>query len=229
MPNNTYRRKLRANVIYTDIAIKNIHSVQDTLPTCTPTSILPIYIQTLPAEVERQKGDCDIDKIRNYFYKVIDMIIEHSKFTETAVVLNDIIQTVSTQVEYYRIMELIETNLLSTVVNISENVNSNIIGLRIEYIKTYINELPPMCQETGPISKMILEVIESIIQSVSFEKVTRTIEGIQTYIQDTYGSFEKIETIQTNLLSIIENIGNGVTTPIISLRVNFVKDMILQC
>jgi hypothetical protein len=193
------------------------------------TPNLPIYVPVLPSEVKLQQGECDIDKIRNYFYKVIDMIIEHSKFNETAVILNDILQTVHTQVEYYRIMEMIETNLLSTVVNISDNVNANIIGLRIEYIKTYINELPPMCQEPGPISKMILEVIESIIQCVSFEKVTQTIGNIQTYIQDTYGSFEKIETIQTNLLSIIENIGNGVTTPIISLRVNFVKDMLIQC
>ena len=227
MPNSAYRRKLRSTITTLPICIIQPYTNTTIVPK-EPSKEPPI----LPPIVKIQPGECDIDKIRNYFYKVIDMIIEHSNFTDTAVILNDIIHSVHTKVEYYKILDVIEHKLLSTVNNITENVNPKIIKVRIDYIKTYIDKLPPLCGEPGPISKMILELINSIIECVNFEKVTDTIHTIHTYIEDTYGTcetFEKIELIQKSLTSIVENIGNGVTSQIINMRVKYVKDILIDC
>ncbi len=206
MPSQHYRRKLR------------------TKTTQSPQLFYNVYV--LPTIVQKQSGECELDKIRSYFLNVIDMLIQYDTFTETTQQLQSIIQSVHTYVEYYRILDSIEENLLSVALNISENVNSKLIQSRIHYIQTYINDLPPICQDTGPVAELIVQLIESIIQSVDIPKISSTIQTIQSYLTEKYGNMSEIETIQTNILNIIESIQFGVNKKIVEVRINFVKDLI---
>jgi hypothetical protein len=203
MPNPRYRRKLRAN----------------------QERSVPCYI-TLPYVVQIQKGDCDIDKIHQYFYTSIDLIIEHMNFTEAVSNLNAIVQSVSSYIEYYKILESIEETLLSTAINIIDGASVQIIRQRITYVKTIIDSLPPLCQEHGPVSDMILQVMDTLIQSLNTHSISGTITQIQTYIQDRYGHMTQIEEIQTNLLSVIDSIGSGASPNIISLRIQFIRELL---
>lgn len=173
-------------------------------------------------------GECEIDKIMNYFIYIIDNIINQNNLTDSISHLQTILNTdsIKTQVEYYKIMEIIENDLVSTVMNISDNINYGIIKCRIEYINKLIDTLPDniRCAETLP--SMILQVIEDIIGGISLDTIITNINDITTYINDKYGVIDKFIDIQNNILSIIDNITEGIPSGIISMRSQTVKSMI---
>ncbi len=210
MPSSSYKRRLRSS------------------PNCNRNTAYiakPIY---RPIILTNFEGDTELIRIQNYFYKVIDMIIENNTLADAILTLNNIITEVKSRVELYKIIDIIESQLLSLVVNISDETPLGIIQGRIDYIKTIIDTLPPDCEEYGPVSIMILEVITSIQSSVSFDTVIKNILDIQKYITDTYGNMDTITLIQDNLLGIIENIaeGDGASTGIINTRLDYVKTLI---
>lgn len=209
MPSTAYRRKLRARETM-NTAIQR-HYIQQT---------------SLPAAVSKQKGECEIEKIQNYFYNVLDMLINHLNFTEATATLTNIVKTLSTRVEFFNLLDTIEHNLFSTVVNIMDGTTANIIATRIDYVKTFIERLPPICQEPGPVSDMIMEILDSLIATMSSQSIAGTITQIQTRIREKYGHFEQMEEIQDNLLNIVDIVGSGTPMNIIMLRVNFVRDLL---
>ena len=97
MPSTTYRRKLRAQETNTPM---QLHYIQKT---------------NLPTAVSKQKGECEIEKIQNYFYNVLDMLTNHLNFTEAAATLTTIVKTVSTRVEFFKLLDTIEHNLFKRV------------------------------------------------------------------------------------------------------------------
>lgn len=210
MPSRTYKRKLRVNIVPTNKFI-----------------VPPTIVNTIQNN-SKFAGDCEIDRIMNYFLYIIDNIINQNNFTDSISHLQTILNNdfIKTQVEYYKIMEIIENNLVSTVMNISDNINSNIIACRIEYINKLITTLPDniRCAETLP--SMILQVIEDIIAGISFNNIITNINNITTYINDKYGIIDKFVDIQTNILGIIDNISEGIPTGIIAMRSQTVKSMI---
>lgn len=208
MPSTTYRRKLRARETN---ATMQLHYIQQT---------------SLPSAVSKQKGECEIEKIQNYFYNVLDMLTNQLNFTEAAATLTNIVKTLSTRVEFFKLLHTIEHNLFSTVVNIMDGTSANIIATRINYVKTFIEQLPPICQEPGPVTDMILEILESLIATMSSQSIAGTILQIQTRIREKYGHFEQMEEIQDNLLNIVDIMGSGAPINIIALRVNFVRDLL---
>jgi hypothetical protein len=208
MPSTTYRRKLRARETN---ATMQLHYIQQT---------------SLPSAVSKQKGECEIEKIQNYFYNVLDMLTNQLNFTEATATLTNIIKTLSTRVEFFKLLDTIEHNLFSTVVNIMDGTTANIIATRIAYVKTFIERLPPICQEPGPVSDMIMEILESLIATMSSQSIAGTILQIQTRIREKYGHFEQMEEIQDNLLNIVDIMGSGAPINIITLRVNFVRDLL---
>jgi hypothetical protein len=205
MPSTTYRRKLRAR---------------------ETTFVAPRYIQSLPSAVSKQRGECEIEKIQNYFYSVLDAITERLQFTEAATTLTNIISTLSTRVEYFKILDTIETTLFNTVINIMDGATAEIIKLRIAYVKTFIEKLPPICQEPGPVSDMILQILDSLIQTMSAQSITSTITQIQDRIRTKYGHFEKMEEIQDNLLNLVGSITSGTPVPILGMRVDFIRGLL---
>jgi hypothetical protein len=208
MPSPAYRRKLRARETN---ATMQLHYIQQT---------------SLPTSVSKQKGECEIEKIQNYFYNVLDMLINQLNFTEATATLTNIVKTLSTRVEFFKLLDTIEHNLFSTVVNIMDGATANIIATRIAYVKTFIEKLPPICQEPGPVSDMILEILNSLIATMSSQSIAGTILQIQTRIREKYGHFKQMEEIQDNILNLVESMGSGTPINIITLRVNFIRDLL---
>ena len=219
MPSTSYRRKLR-NPYST--SIRYITNPTDSTNSTTITTILTPYIT--------YKSDCESDliKTQNYFYKILDMIIHHNDFTIIISNLHHIIDSTQSIVDYYRILEIIETNLLSVVFNISENISPGIIQTRIDYIRSYISKLPPGCVELSPISDMILQVINYIIKSVDFSIVITNINNIQDSLHQKYGEMMYINNIHHNILSIICNISENTNSAIISERVKYLREIISE-
>jgi hypothetical protein len=207
MPSNSYRRKLRTN--------------RSSKPYITPA-----FLNNCNTKSCDSTQLSELEKIQNYFYDVIDMIIQHDKFTSAVTILNNIISSVREKVEFYKILEVIENQLLSIVVNISDSVPIGIIAMRIECVKEAINTLPADCNEVGPISIMILEIIDLLKNNISFSTVISNINELKTYINDKYGKYDEIIVIQDQLLSIVTNIGNGFGYGIICTRVEYVKDLV---
>lgn len=183
-------------------------------------------VYVLPTIVQSQSGTCELDRIRNYFLTILDMMIQYDTFIETTTHLQSILQTVQPQVEYYRILNIIEHNLLSVAINVSDSVNPKLIQQRIQYIQSMIRTMPPVCQEEGPISVPILQVIELILDSVNFDGITSNIQSIHTYLTHKYKNQSQIELIQTNMINIIDSIRNGTNTKLIHMRIDFVKNLI---
>jgi hypothetical protein len=73
---------------------------------------------------------------------------------------------------------------------------------------------------------MIMEILESLIATMSSQSIAGTITKIQTRIREKYGHFEQMEEIQDNILNLVETMGSGTPMNIITLRVNFVRDLL---
>jgi hypothetical protein len=169
--------------------------------------------------------ESDLVVTQQYFYKVLDMIIQQQDFKSTVSILQNIIQNTNHIVEYYKILDIIESDLLSVLMNISDNINYGIIRTRIEYIKTYIDQLPPTSIELSPVSEMVLQIID-LITNTSFTAVVTNIKQIHTYINDTYLETQRINEIQDNILSIICNISESTSSGIVSERVQYLRQLI---
>lgn len=214
MPGTTYKRRLRNNRIGNTYLNKFIY------PDNTPFMLNNLN--------EDFSGKDQLIRIQNYFYKILDLIIQHNNFTTVLSALNQIIDSVKSYVDYYKIIDMIENDLLSIVLNISDSINPGLIKIRIECVKSYIDQLPPKCQNICTVPPMILELIDSITNNVNFSIVRNNISELQNFITEKYGKLEKYNLIQDNLLSIICNIGEGITTGIVETRVEYVRTLISQ-
>lgn len=175
--------------------------------------------------------NCELYQIQETFYRILDMITRQDQLNDTLLLLQSITSKMETRVEHYKVLDMIEENLLSVVMNIEDSINPDIIRMRIEYIKTYIEQLGVDCNDLGRASILIMELLDSIISTVSFTGIETTISNIQSYISTKYGTIEemnKIQTIQDNLLGIICNIEESISPGIVSYRVEYVKELIGQ-
>jgi hypothetical protein len=204
MPPSSYRRRIRTNVP----ALYNRY--------ITPTA--PIEENNFDRVIENQRD----------IYRVLENIIQLNTFTESTQTLEKMVESVSDVVEYYRILDIIEHNLLSVACNIADCINPEIICARILYIKSIIDTLPPNSAAPGYVSNMIMEVIESVINGVNFDAIRTKLVDVQQYINTNYGNGSLIELIQHNILGLVCNISDGVNSAIICSRVEYIKTLIQQ-
>jgi hypothetical protein len=206
MPSSSYRRRLRTTAVV-QFSYNNTYTFTNTSNgICTKNS--------------------EKINIQNYFYKILDNIILYNDFTSNVHTIQTIISKTQDAADFYKLIEIIQHNLLSVVGNISDNTHSGIIQNRIDYIKTYIDQLPPDCAHLTPVSDMILQIIDSIVKTVDLSHVTTDINKIQLYIDDKYSDMLYIDKIQDNILSILCNIGQNVSSSIISERVQYLRQFI---
>jgi hypothetical protein len=176
----------------------------------------------------KSSENSELIRLQERFYYVLDSIINHNDFTTITSSLQNIINTVKSTIDYYKIIDIIENNLLSVVFNITNSVNPELIKTRIDYIKTYINSLPPMCQDCGQVPVLLFDLLDSIIKGVDFSVINKNIQEIQTYINDKYGNNDKIELVQENLLKIVCNISDGTNSELIAYRIQYIRTLISQ-
>lgn len=213
MPSTTYRRKLRT---------RHLRGLRHIVP--------PAIVIQIVSNQGVFTGETEFDKILKYFDYVIEMIIKQMNLTESISLLTQILNmdSIKTQVEFYKIMDIIETDLLSVVMNIADGINPGIIMSRIDFIRSFIDTLPNNPQRINELPFMILQLIDEIIRGANLSSITANITEIKAYIDEKYGVIDKFAAIQDMIISIIENIMNGANPGIIGLRVEMVKKMIAE-
>ena len=205
MPSKRYRRQLRA------ATSDGSSSVQ--------------YIVAPPAVII-QEPNCEIDQIRSYFCSAADMITQYMDFADAVETIRGVMDTIKEKVDYYKILEKIEVQLLGVVSNIARNTSVEIIRIRINNIKSYIEQMPTTYQDRGEVSEMIMQVIGIITANIGVNEVSSTIRTMTSYVKSRYKNNECVDTVQDILTSIIGNIGTGVSPGIIALRVDYAKELI---
>ncbi len=205
MPGRYYRRRVRKNVM---------------------NSYVPVYIE--PQALVKRTGECDLVKVHEYFYYILDVIMEQFNYTEALAGLNDIVEAITSKIEYHNILEKIENNLLSVTENIINGASPHIIKCRIDYIKRYIDELPPSCQDLGPVSDMILQLIDYMITESDFNVIRNDINEVRSFLTETFPNIMVINEVQDKLLEIICNISERTNPKIIEMRLCYIQNLIKQ-
>jgi hypothetical protein len=206
MPSKRYRRKMIAASSGSTGSVQFIVGAPPVVPTTEPT--------------------CEIDQIRSYFLEATDMITEYMDFANAVDTIQGILGSIKTLVDYYKILEQIEIQLLGVVGNIGRGTSVEIIRIRIQNIKTYIERLPTVYQDRGEIAEMIMQVIGILVASIGLTEVSTAVNAITTKVKSKYKSIECIERVQELITSIIENIGRGVSPGIVAMRVEYLRGLI---
>ncbi len=207
MPSRHYRRKVRAESSGSKSVVQ--------------------LIAPLPV-TSRPKDGCEIEKIRGYFLAAVDMIIERMDFANAVITLNDIIATVKSRAEYFPIINLIEKQLLGVLVNISNATNPKIIEMRLEYIKTYIDQLPADTEEIGPISNMMSDVMDLLVKDITTAPIVEKLTIVRNFIRTQYGPIKDVEMAQDSILNMIDSIGRGTHSGILEVRANYIQELVTK-
>lgn len=207
MPSRHYRRRVR------DVdALNNSY----TIGTSVTNMIVP-------------PGDCELVKMYKKFYDIMDLVINSFNVTDAVSNLHNVIDTFTTNTDYYKLMEHIENDLLSTVSNISHITPLNIIKARIEYIKTFIDAIPStMCFEIGPVASMTADLLDLITKQADYSSVKTNLTQMFNLVNETYPNIEIIKMIQDNICGVIQNIIDGAGKNIVELRINYIRGLIEQ-
>jgi hypothetical protein len=208
MPSKRYRRKLVAAT--------------------SGSTGLTQYIVGAPPVEPITEPNCEIDQIRAYFLEATNMITEYMDFASAVDTIQGILGSIQTVVDYYKILEQIEIQLLGIVGNIAKRTSVELIRIRINHIRSYIERMPPTYQNRGEISEMIMQVIAILVANIGISEVSTAVDKITSYVKSKYKDNNCIEAIQTLITSIIENIGNGVSPGIVGLRVEYLKGLIAK-
>jgi len=207
MPSNKYKRNLRNTF---DTSTKKYITVTPITSTITST----------------RKSDLLV--IQEHFYTILDNIIQYNDLTTNISLIHDIIYSTQSVADYYKIINIIENNILSVISNISYNNNSDIINMRLDYIKSYIEQIPQNCQILSPLSDTLLEFIDSFINNIDFTVINNNIQQLHSIINYKYVEVSQINRIQDILLSIVSNIEYNTPTDIINDRIEYVRYLISE-
>ena len=204
MPNRAYRTRLR-----------RLGATRYITP--------PIFLNVV-------KGETEVVQIRNYFDYVTELLIKQTTIAETVSVLQGIISQVSTQTEYYTILDTIENQILSILGNVSDNITPGIIKLRLECVRNSILELPIEGPAYGSqnMHEMLFHILDLISNGISFSTISENILQLQKYTLEAYNQNTLLTLIQTTILDIICNISQGTPSGVIACRVDYLKGLIAK-
>lgn len=216
MPSRSYRRKLRASFV---------NGVNISATYISP----PAFLSEVTGQTTKKTDaycESELSVIHRYFIDIIDTFIKYNDFTQFTKELTNITTSLSSKVEFYRIIALIEHQILSVTCNIINNDSVGIIALRLQCVKQFVDQLPPDCSAFGPVTNMVLEILDLVITNVSFDKVRANIIDLQAYMSQKYGDMENILHIHSTFLDIITNITDGISSGIIGSRLNYIKTLV---
>lgn len=181
------------------------------------------------AETIIQKRICELENMYQYFYDIMDYVIKSFDVTEAISGLHSIIDNLSSKVDYYNLIQHIETNILSIVSNITDRVPLQIIKERIAYIKIFIDELPPVsCEDLGPVALMTSDLLDFMSSQTDYGNMKIDVTQIFNKVHITYPNMEIIPEIQDKLCGVIQNIIDGQAKHIIQMRIDYINSLIEQ-
>ncbi len=203
MPNPSYRRKVRN--------LKGVSFI-----------VKPAFLNTI-------SGQTEVVQIQNYFNYVVETITQYNTATNTVSVLQGIIDTVKSRVEYYKILDTIEQQVLSILCNISDGAVPGIIKLRMECVRMAIMELPEGPEYgTQNMRDMLFYILDMITNGTTLTTIVDNITQLQKYTLEAYNRNELLTQIQITILEIICNISEGTPSGVIGCRIDFLKGLIAK-
>jgi len=204
MPSSHRRRRVRAGLI-------------------TRLITRPIFLNTY-------RGETEADKIQSYLSFSVNAVAQQDTIVNTVTTLQGVIGQIKTRVEYYTILETIEEQILTILCNMGDNISPGIIKLRLECVRNSILQLP----EEGPaflsqeMNEMLFTILDMIMNGVSLTSIAENIAKLQQYTMEAYAGNIILAKIQTTMLDIISNISDGYHNGIVSLRLDYVKELLAK-
>ena len=132
-----------------------------------PMRVAYVVAYIAPATVKLGPPECDIDRLRMFFYKVCEMITVDANFIDAAEILNDMKLALKTHVDYYRqeeytdfqrILTEIETKIIPAIQIRTNTLDIADLQADIGYIQLTMKDIyiPPtltVCESTDSASK----------------------------------------------------------------------------
>jgi hypothetical protein len=178
----------------------------------------------------------ELIKFQKYIFDIIDTITTTLDIQAVTNKVNELLQIIKTREDMYKILDLIENNILSVITNIANSVDIGIIRCRFQYIRELISKIPhtaDICHTYihNEFYTLIFGFIESLTTSNDFSLVISEISAFKITLQDDIAFADNIDLIQDTILDIIKNIKNNVDIGIIRCRIQYLKELInrLNC
>lgn len=168
---------------------------------------------------------------QKYIFEIMDLItttLDISLITQKS---NAFLQSIHTKLELYRITELIENNILSTIVNIAGGYDLGIIRCRIQYIRELISNIPDNSDDCNQynylnIYEQIFNLMDTLIKDLDFTEFINHMRQLKLYMADDIARCDTISLVESNILDIIKNIKYGYDIGIIRCRIIYVKELL---
>jgi hypothetical protein len=174
-------------------------------------------------------GETEIVQIQNYFTYVAETMAQQNSVANTVSVLQGIIQQVNSRVEYFKVLDILEEQVLSIICNISDGITPGIIKLRMECVRMTIQELPDGPEYgTETIRDMLFHILDLITNGTSLNSIAENITQLQKYTLELYNQNTLLTQIQTTIIDIICNISQGTPSGIIACRIDFLRSLITK-
>jgi hypothetical protein len=111
-----------------------------------------------PVTVKLEPPECDLDRLRSFFYTACELITNDANFVEAAEILNDIKEAIKSHVDNYkkieyedfqRILREIETKILPSIQAQTSTFDASELQADIEYINILMKRIytPPVACE----------------------------------------------------------------------------------
>lgn len=174
--------------------------------------------------------DCDQNIIiQNYLLDMVDIIGQRLDISEISQRALYIMNTLTTPLQLFHLLDDVENMAYSIVHNISEGIDFNIICRRIDYLRELINKLPPNAQQDyASFGSIILDILQLITDGVDFSIVNQNIITIQSSLQKDASELQLINDIQDSFCSIVQNITDAVDITLITRRIDYIRTLILK-
>jgi hypothetical protein len=185
---------------------------------------------TKPIFLNGAQGETEAVKIQSYLSYAVNTVSQQNAVAATVSVLQGVIGQVQTRVEYYKILDTIEEQILAILCNMGDNISPGIIKLRLECVRNSIRELPIEGPEfaTKDMHDMLFNILDMILNGMSLTNIAENIIKLQQYTQEAYNRNSLLTQVQNTILEIICNISEGTPSGIIACRIDFLKGLITQ-
>jgi hypothetical protein len=184
---------------------------------------------TKPIFLNNVMGETEVVQIQNYFTYVTETMAQQNSVANTVSVLQGIIDQVNSRVEFFRVLDILEEQVLSILGNISDGITPGIIKMRMECVRMTIMELPEGPEYgTGGIRDMLFHILDLITNGMSLSSIAENVIQLQKYTLELYNQNELLTQIQTTIIDIICNISQGTPSGIIACRIDYLRSLIAK-
>lgn len=137
-----------------------------------------------------------------------------------------VISMFSEKEEIFKVLDIIETNILGILSNMIDNTPIGIIACRIDYIRKIIEQLPENYNDYGQFACMIYDIIDLITNEFDYKVILENINNFYDKLSKDNELLDEFSEIKDTVISIIENMTNGTPLNIIECRLEYLKKLI---